>query len=61
MLEMKGHCEHCRQALAEDGEAYICSYECSFCVDCCTAFSATCPNCAGELVRRPRRATDPAE
>ncbi|GAA5125749.1 DUF1272 domain-containing protein [Alloalcanivorax gelatiniphagus] len=55
MLEMKSHCEHCEQTLATEGEAYICSYECTFCVDCCTALSTTCPNCSGELVRRPRR------
>ena len=37
MLEMKTECEHCHDALIEQGEVYICSYECTFCVDCCTA------------------------
>ncbi|WP_370584686.1 DUF1272 domain-containing protein [Oculatella sp. LEGE 06141] len=35
--------------------AYICSYECTFCDHCTTAMNAICPNCSGELVRRPRR------
>ncbi|MFP6757106.1 MAG: DUF1272 domain-containing protein [Alphaproteobacteria bacterium] len=36
-------------------EAYICSYECTFCASCTHAVKATCPNCQGELMRRPRR------
>lgn len=55
MLEMKTHCEHCQGELLAQGEVYICSYECTFCVDCCTALGAECPNCGGELLRRPRR------
>lgn len=55
MLEMKTHCEHCQSVLEAGGEAYICSYECTFCTECRTAFEGICPNCAGELIRRPRR------
>ena len=55
MLEMKTECEHCQDALIEQGEVYICSYECTFCVDCCTIHASRCPNCQGELVKRPRR------
>jgi hypothetical protein len=55
-LEMRGVCERCGVGLADDGEARICSYECTFCPSCSTAMDATCPNCAGELVRRPKRA-----
>lgn len=56
-LEMKEQCESCGTALAVDGLAYICSYECSFCAKCTdTAHHGICPNCGGELVRRPRRA-----
>lgn len=55
MLEMKSHCELCKGELSNPGEVYICSYECTYCVDCCTALGAVCPNCGGELVRRPSR------
>jgi hypothetical protein len=63
-LEMRPACERCGAALAGDDEAYVCSYECTFCPACRTATDAVCPNCAGELVRRPRRprrVTKPAE
>ena len=55
-LEMKGACEKCGASLAAEGEAHICSYECTFCGSCTEAMDGTCPNCGGELVRRPRRA-----
>ncbi|MCA1613882.1 MAG: DUF1272 domain-containing protein, partial [Acidobacteria bacterium] len=42
-------------ALAHEGEAYVCSYECTFCAGCSRAAGNVCPNCGGELVRRPRR------
>jgi hypothetical protein len=54
-LEMRTACERCGTALAPDGEAAICSYECTFCPACAKAFDRVCPNCGGELVRRPRR------
>jgi len=56
-LEMRGECEKCGAALAADGEARICSFECTFCPPCADAMDGTCPNCGGELVARPRRAT----
>ena len=40
-----------------DGAAFICSYECTFCGDCSADMDHVCPNCGGELVRRPRRET----
>ena len=55
-LEMRGACERCGAALAADGEAAICSFECTFCVVCAQAMEHVCPNCGGELVARPRRA-----
>jgi hypothetical protein len=55
-LDMKPRCEKCHAALAPDGDAFICSYECTFCPPCSEAMSRVCPNCRGELVRRPRRA-----
>lgn len=55
-LEMREACEKCGAALAhDDGEAYVCSYECTFCAGCAGAMEKICPNCGGELVRRPRR------
>ena len=54
-LTMKPKCERCEIGLAADGEAYICSYECTFCTDCTAEMQDRCPNCGGELLRRPRR------
>ena len=52
---MKEACEKCRAPLAPDAEAYSCSYECTFCPACTAAIAGVCPNCGGELLRRPRR------
>ena len=54
-LEMRGQCETCGTQLEADGVAYICSYECTFCDTCAEMHHHICPNCAGELVERPRR------
>lgn len=54
-LEMKTRCEGCQHPLALDAEAYVCSYECTFCVSCAGQLSGKCPNCQGELVCRPQR------
>jgi hypothetical protein len=54
-LEMRTTCERCGAALTPDGDAAICSYECTFCLDCTDALGRVCPNCGGELSRRPRR------
>jgi uncharacterized protein len=54
-LEMREACERCGAALAPDGPATICSYECTFCLECAEAMEDVCPNCGGELVSRPRR------
>ena len=54
-LEMKNFCEKCKNALSPDGEACICSYECTFCAPCAKEIKYVCPNCGGELVRRPKR------
>jgi hypothetical protein len=40
----------------KDG-AFICSYECTFCPACTDEMKSVCPNCGGELLRRPRRKT----
>ena len=54
-LTMKGTCEACNAVLEPAGEAYICSYECTFCRQCADERDRRCPNCGGELVARPRR------
>ena len=60
MLELRPNCECCNRDLPpESGEAFICSFECTFCRDCASGIlKGKCPNCGGELVARPRR---PAE
>lgn len=54
-LEMRKKCEKCGAELSAAGEAFICSHECTFCAACSLEMNHTCPNCGGELVRRPRR------
>jgi hypothetical protein len=60
MLEIRPNCECCDRDLPADSqEARICSFECTFCASCAEAVLAgRCPNCGGELVRRPIRAVD---
>ncbi len=55
-LEMRSRCERCEAPLSpECDNAHICSYECTFCARCSDSMGGRCPNCGGELVRRPRR------
>jgi len=54
-LEMRKICEKCETFLEEDGTAFICSYECTFCAECTDKMNMICPNCGGELRRRPKR------
>jgi uncharacterized protein len=54
-LEMCSECERCRVDLADEGVAFICSYECTFCEGCTVELEHACPNCAGELVAPPKR------
>lgn len=60
MLELRPNCECCDRDLPPESlEAMICTFECTFCTTCVeTRLHGICPNCGGELVRRPRR---PAE
>ena len=59
MLALRPNCECCDRDLPpESPQARICTYECTFCVDCAeTRLGGVCPNCGGELVRRPIRPT----
>lgn len=57
MLALRPNCECCDRDLPPDSpEARICTYECTFCADCTeNRLGGRCPNCGGELVRRPIR------
>lgn len=57
MLELRPGCECCDRDLPADSpDALICSFECTFCRDCAgQRLHGICPNCGGELVRRPIR------
>ncbi len=57
MLMLKPNCECCDKDLPpESMDAQSCSYECTFCKDCADdVFGGICPNCGGELLRRPIR------
>jgi uncharacterized protein len=54
-LEMRSSCERCGAVLEPAGEAVICSYECTFCTACGAEMEHVCPNCGGEVMRRPKR------
>ena len=60
MLELRPNCECCDRDLPPDSlAARICSFECTFCADCADGvLGGRCPNCGGELVRRPVRPAD---
>lgn len=60
MLALRPNCECCDRDLPnESADARICTFECTFCSNCADdKLHGICPNCGGELVRRPRR---PAE
>ena len=57
MLQLRPNCECCNRDLPPEArDAMICSFECTFCADCVEErFKGACPNCGGELVRRPIR------
>ena len=57
MLEIRPSCECCDRDLPPDSrDARICTFECTFCTDCTDrVLGGVCPNCGGELVRRPVR------
>ncbi|MEQ1650741.1 MAG: DUF1272 domain-containing protein [Hyphomicrobiaceae bacterium] len=67
MLELRPNCECCDKDLPNGAtDAVICTYECTFCAKCAeTNLGNRCPNCGGDLVKRPTRpvnklAKDPA-
>lgn len=57
-LELRPNCECCNKDLRPDAaDAMICSFECTFCAACVAERlpGGRCPNCGGELMRRPAR------
>lgn len=57
MLELRPNCECCDKDLPNGAsDAVICTFECTFCATCAeTRLGGRCPNCGGDLVRRPTR------
>ena len=57
MLALRPNCEVCDKDLPPAADdAYICSFECTFCGDCAkNRFGLVCPNCGGNLTPRPIR------
>ena len=57
ILDLRPNCECCDKDLPpESGEAFICTYECTFCRGCTEGvLNGFCPNCIGNLTPRPIR------
>lgn len=57
MLEIRPNCENCGKPLPNGSEeAMICTFECTFCVECVTdVLHNVCPNCGGGFEKRPTR------
>jgi uncharacterized protein len=57
MLEIRPSCENCGKSLPNTSdEAMICTFECTFCIDCVTTIlHNVCPNCGGGFEKRPVR------
>ena len=51
MMELRPNYEHCDKDLPYDAnDAMICTFECTFCVDCAeNIYKGVCPNC-GEIL-----------
>ncbi|RHW28312.1 DUF1272 domain-containing protein [Nocardioides immobilis] len=57
MLELRPNCECCGRDLPPDsGDAFICTFECTWCGDCARdRLHGVCVNCGGNLQPRPIR------
>lgn len=57
MLAIRPNCECCDRDLAvADPDVFICTFECTWCGGCARGvLGMICPNCDGELTRRPIR------
>ena len=56
-LELRPNCELCDKDLPPHSDAArICTYECTYCVDCVEqVLHNVCPTCGGNFVPRPIR------
>ena len=56
-LELRPNCEYCDKDLPPNApDARICSYECTFCIECVdNVLFNVCPNCGGGFTPRPIR------
>jgi hypothetical protein len=63
VLDLRPNCECCDRDLPPDSElARICTFECTFCVDCAEGtLGGRCPNCGGSFTPRPIRPPDRLE
>lgn len=56
MLELRPNCERCDKDLPPYAEAWICTFECTFCTACVEGqLERVCPNCGGNFEKRPIR------
>jgi uncharacterized protein len=57
MLALRPNCECCNIDLPPNSKmAMICSFECTFCMECVNEkLRGVCRNCGGEFTRRPIR------
>ena len=55
-VELRPNCEHCNKKLPPHAlDAWICSFECTFCSSCVKRLGNVCPNCGGGFMTRPIR------
>ena len=60
MLELRPNCECCDKDLPPDSpEAFICSFECTFCRDCMTTRTAAANWCGALCVPKRRSGATP--
>ena len=56
MLELRPTCENCNKKLVPEAlDAWICTFECTFCSSCVKRLANVCPNCGGGFMPRPVR------
>lgn len=51
----KEACDGCDQHISWVDTAFVCDHECTWCPECAEGYAMVCPNCSGELRKRPRR------
>jgi hypothetical protein len=55
-LELRPTCENCGKKLPPEAlDAWICSFECTYCSSCVKKLGNVCPNCGGGFMPRPIR------